>query len=125
MDALVYFVSIVAIGVSGFAFGRFQRERGYRAQSAANLARSLARRDARSLAVRHSVTLDHGDGDGDTTADSDSDPDSDHSGGVHQARRRTIHRYNGGFSSGPAASRGARRRTDEASLALAVAGYDG
>ena len=120
MNDLVYFLCILSIGGAGFVLGRVQRERRYRAESAANLARSLARRDARADAVRHSVTLDHGDSD--TSTNGDGDPDGDNDGGIHQARRRTIHRYNGGFSAGPAASRGARRRADE--TALAVAGYD-
>lgn len=125
MSDVLYFAAILSIGVGGWLIGRAQREHRYRVEAAANLARANdranARRNARSHANRLAHT--HGDDDGDTGTHRHSDANSHDDGGIHQARRRAIYGPNGGFSTGPAAARGARRRTDE--TALAVAGYDG
>lgn len=122
MDAFVYFLSILAIGVSGFVFGRLQREQRYRAEAAANLARSLANSNSRRHARAHAnrYVLAHGDDDADTGPDSDSDADSDTDG--HEARRRAIYRDNGGYRSYPRAARGPRRSTDEAPVNIAALG---
>jgi len=99
----------------GFLVGRVHRDYRYRRDAAANLAlankRYNERRDARAHANR--VTYAAADSD----RDDDGDGDASTGPGIHQARRRTVHRPHNRHSAVSFDSDGNIRSTDEASLA--------
>lgn len=121
MDAFALYAfgfSGIAWGIAGYIVGRVQREIRYRRDAAANLARAVARtnerRNARAVAVRVS--------DSGSNSDGDSDGDTGTGPRIAETGRRTIYGDNDRVRTGPAAARGARRRSNEAALVLS--GHD-